>query len=445
MCTTPFGDVQLRRTLPDRTGTLQAWDGADLLLLDHVAQLSADQSGRPPAIGDTFRPPLPLSSSVRVLVVGDTFGALSIGLEMAGLSVVSWCDSRSAQHAIEANRREAALDGPVAYVSDADALASVGPFDLIVWHVDRITDLVSDVLAAIAPVTHASTVVLGGGMDKNLPPRTAEILRTAGVVTTHPGRRKAHVFELRASGGATSLHAVEPPTPTITTEPALDLVVAGAPGVFSADRLDLGTRLLAEQISTRLPALRLGSGGSADAPAEPVIVDLGCGTGVLGITALRARPDARVFFLDDSARAIACAKANVESNLGADGLARSVFIHSDVYDDANHAADAAGLPETVDLVLCNPPFHHAGAVTDEVAWQMFTGTRDRLRRGGELWVVANRHLGYHAALGRAFAAVRALRSHPKYVLLAASGSEPTTARARSSRDRDAVGRNSRQT
>ncbi|MYZ33551.1 MULTISPECIES: methyltransferase, partial [unclassified Streptomyces] len=74
---------------------------------------------------------------------------------------------------------------------------------------------------------------------------------------------------------------------------------------------------------------------------------------------------------------------------------------------------------TVDLVLNNPPFHSHQATTDATAWRMFTGSRAALRPGGELWVVGNRHLGYHIKLRRLFGNCETVTSDPKFVILRA--------------------------
>ena len=52
------------------------------------------------------------------------------------------------------------------------------------------------------------------------------------------------------------------------------------------------------------------------------------------------------------------------------------------------------------VVLCNPPFHQAQAVTDHIAWQMFKQAKDTLKEGGELRIIGNRHLDYHDKLNR---------------------------------------------
>jgi 16S rRNA G1207 methylase RsmC len=73
----------------------------------------------------------------------------------------------------------------------------------------------------------------------------------------------------------------------------------------------------------------------------------------------------------------------------------------------------------LDLVLNNPPFHSHQATTDATAWRMFTGARRALRPGGELWVIGNRHLGYHVKLRKLFGNSRLMASDPKFVVLKA--------------------------
>ena len=50
---------------------------------------------------------------------------------------------------------------------------------------------------------------------------------------------------------------------------------------------------------------------------------------------------------------------------------------------------------------------------------MFAGARAALRPGGELWVVGNRHLGYHARLRRLFGNCEVVACDPKFVVLRA--------------------------
>jgi 16S rRNA (guanine1207-N2)-methyltransferase len=138
------------------------------------------------------------------------------------------------------------------------------------------------------------------------------------------------------------------------------------------------------------------------------VVDLGCGNGVVGTSVALADPDAEVLFVDESFQAVASAEATFKAN-GVPGHAE--FRVGD---------GLAGVPSgSVDLVLNNPPFHSHQAMTDATAWRMFTGARRTLRPGGELWVVGNRHLGYHVKLRKLFGNCRLVASDPKFVVLKA--------------------------
>lgn len=387
-CPSPFGTVELHRAHVDRTGTLQAWDGADLLLLDHVKALE-------------------LTPTQRVLVVGDTFGALTTSLRQFSLVVLN--DSAVSERAITANlaRNPALPSGnQVSFVDaslDREPLVEAcgGPFDLVVWNVGRTTEAVSHMASLLSLISHGDTVVLAGGLDKNLPPRTGDILRAVGEVTTHPGRRKAHVFSARPYADEGSFRAVAVTPPPVVDVAEHGIVLRGGPGVFSSDRFDLGTRLLAGQIAARAESLGV----------VRTVVDLGCGNGALGVVALRHFPEAVVSFLDDSRTAVATARRNVVDNVPA-AATRSEFLCADVFGE--------DWTEPIDVVLCNPPFHHTKAMSDEVAWQMFVQSHRHLAPGGELWVVGNRHLGYHAKLTRLFGNVRQLDAHPKFVVLAST-------------------------
>jgi len=54
-----------------------------------------------------------------------------------------------------------------------------------------------------------------------------------------------------------------------------------------------------------------------------------------------------------------------------------------------------------------------------VALTMFQDAAQVLRKDGELWVVGNRHLGYHIKLKRWFSDLELLASNSKFVLFRA--------------------------
>lgn len=75
-------------------------------------------------------------------------------------------------------------------------------------------------------------------------------------------------------------------------------------------------------------------------------VDLGCGTGILGIGALYLG-NSKVYFVENDSEALEIAKTNVSRvKSESSELGEAVFLHQDVAD----------FDEKVDLVLQNPPF-----------------------------------------------------------------------------------------
>lgn len=88
-----------------------------------------------------------------------------------------------------------------------------------------------------------------------------------------------------------------------------------------------------------------------DGAAEPVVVDLGTGSGALAIFIAQARPDARVVAVERSAAAREYARANAEANLGAGGASLSI-----VAGDMTDPALLSELFGRADCVVANPPY-----------------------------------------------------------------------------------------
>ena len=76
--------------------------------------------------------------------------------------------------------------------------------------------------------------------------------------------------------------------------------------------------------------------------------------------------------------------------------------------------------DSADLIFCNPPFHQQHSIADNVALAMFKQSARVLRADGALWVIGNRHLGYHKKLRRWFSRVELVASNAKFVILKAS-------------------------
>jgi 16S rRNA G1207 methylase RsmC len=68
-------------------------------------------------------------------------------------------------------------------------------------------------------------------------------------------------------------------------------------------------------------------------------------------------------------------------------------------------------------VLINPPFHQQHSVGDAIAWKMFKDAQRVLVAGGELRLVGNRHLAYHAKLKKLFGNCETIAATTRFVIL----------------------------
>jgi 16S rRNA (guanine1207-N2)-methyltransferase len=276
--------------------------------------------------------------------------------------------------------------------------------DALLVRVPKSLALLEDQLLRLAPSVHPGTLVIGAGMVKEIHTSTLQLFeRILGPTRTSLARRKARLIFCDPDPDVLAARP-DDPWPQRYAFPA-DVPGAGAllagrtvvnhAGIFSAEKLDIGTRFFLEHLPVP------GDGGH--------VVDLGCGNGVLGLAAALAAPGAEVTFVDESFGAVASAQETFRAN--ADPATRARFVVAD---------GASGLaPGSVDLVLNNPPFHSYQASTDATAHRMFADAKRALRPGGELWVVGNRHLGYHVQLARLFGNCRTVAGNPKFVILRA--------------------------
>jgi len=144
--------------------------------------------------------------------------------------------------------------------------------------------------------------------------------------------------------------------------PDVDLRLTTDRGVFSADRVDRGTRYLLLE--------------GPDLPTGPVdLLDLGCGYGPIACTLASRRPEARVWAVDVNERARDLCRANA----AAAGLANvEVAAPDDVPVDLRLAA-----------IWSNPPIR----IGKPALHDLLTRWLDLLTHDGTAHFVVQRHLG----------------------------------------------------
>ncbi|MGR4878707.1 methyltransferase [Streptomyces sp. LARHCF249] len=387
--TTPFGSYELTRFPEDPRDRLRAWDAADEYLLRHLDA------------GTGERGPVDLAGAGQITVLGDRWGALTTAL--AAYRPTQITDSSLTRSATAANLDRNGIGTSKATVT---LLTTQDPppekIDVLLVRVPKSLALLEDQLHRLAPHVHAGTVVVGAGMVKEIHTSTLRLFeRILGPTKTSLAEKKARlIFCTPSTPGAARPTTPGPWPVTYTVDQdagsASGLTVVNHAGIFCADRLDVGTRFFLQNLPTNTDGAR--------------VVDLGCGNGVVGTAVQVHDPDAEVVFTDESYQAVASARATYLANVR-EGRRTAEF----------HVGDGVAMlaPGSVDLVLSNPPFHSHQATTDATALRMFAQSRKVLRPGGELWIVANRHMGYHTHLRRLFGNSEVVASEPKFVILRA--------------------------
>jgi 16S rRNA (guanine1207-N2)-methyltransferase len=360
--------AQLRREPDVEAPDLVAVDATDRLLLDTADDL-------PGALSDH-----------RVVVVDDAYGALTLGAVAAGATDVRVTqDLLVGEQALAANAARTGLAGThrqggldAALFDGATLVLARAPKGL-----DALRELTELAAAAAAP----DVTVLVGGRVKHMTLGMNDVLRAGFTdVSATLARQKSRVLVARGPRPG-----VAPSFPRCRRDEALALDVCAHGAAFAGTRVDDGTRLLAGALAGAAPDARTA-------------VDLGCGTGVLAALLARSRPDLTVTATDQSAAAVASARATMARA----GLERVRVTRDDA---------AAGLPDGgADLVVCNPPFHLGAAVVTAAADHLFAAAARVLRPGGELWAVWNNRLPHRAALRRLVGPTRTAASDRRFTV-----------------------------
>lgn len=169
-----------------------------------------------------------------------------------------------------------------------------------------------------------------------------------------------------------------------TLQPVGDGSWMSQPGIFSWDRIDDGSALLARH----LPGDLAGH-----------VADFGCGWGYLAREVLRSAAVTAMDLIDAEHRALEAARANVTDP-------RASF----------HWLDLAGEtpPAIYGTIVCNPPFHSGRASVPELGQKIIATAARALRPGGRLYMVANRGLPYEPTLRAHFASFETLADNNKF-------------------------------
>lgn len=186
--------------------------------------------------------------------------------------------------------------------------------------------------------------------------------------------------------------------PLVGVEAAIDagslqrvdaLALYSQPGIFSWNRIDLGTEAL---LACMLPLAGRGA-------------DFGCGTGIIARRVLESPEVSELSLLDIDRRAISAARLNITDP-------RARFLWADLKEGAHGLSD-------LDFVVSNPPFHDGGLEDRRLGQLFIARAAEVLKPEGIFWLTANRHLPYEGMLEKSFRAVALVSEIQGYKVLEA--------------------------
>lgn len=371
--TSPALFDQLRRAPDVEAPDLVAVDATDRLLLDEAADLFA-------ACGPG-----------EVLVVDDAYGALTLGaVALHGATDVRVSqDLLVGELALARNAERAGLAGSYRQVPlTPDAVAGAR---LVLVQAPKALEALREIAEVVAATAAPDVTVLVGARIKHMTHAMNDVLGASfSTVSATLARQKSRVLVARGPQPGPSSF------PHRQDHPDLGLTVCAHGSVFGGTKIDIGTRTLL----TALDAVPISAGTA---------LDLGSGTGILAAVLARRNTSLRVLAVDQSAAAVASTVATAQAN----GLVERITV---VRDDA-----ASSLPaESVDLVVCNPPFHVGAAVVTTAADRLFAAAARVLRPGGELWTVYNSALRYKPELARVVGPTRLISQTAKFTVTAST-------------------------
>jgi len=134
------------------------------------------------------------------------------------------------------------------------------------------------------------------------------------------------------------------------------LEFASSSGVFSKDKVDLGTLVLID---------------SLELPDSGEVLDMGCGYGAIGIAIAKLYPALKVTMVDVNPAAVKLVRENIERN----DVQNAEVLHSDLYSLLGG--------RYFDAIVSNPPL----AAGYKTIFPMIEGAFGHLRDGGFLQIV----------------------------------------------------------
>jgi 16S rRNA (guanine1207-N2)-methyltransferase len=229
-------------------------------------------------------------------------------------------------------------------------------------------------------------------LPNTLGAKTAE--KTLGEIageTQNLSKHKCRAFWARKDSAVFNTKLAEAWVAADQPQPVADGAMWSRPGLFSWDRVDAGSELLAECIPEDIK----GAGA-----------DFGAGQGyITGEVLNHCRRITHMDLFEAEHRAIVCAQKTLEDH------ANVTITWADVTRDVGSSV--------YDFILMNPPFHTGRTDAVNLGQAFIQAAAKALKPGGALYMVANRHLPYEATLAACFKAYEIIEDSGGYKVIRA--------------------------
>ncbi len=340
---------------PKTTATsLQAWSNAELLVLDYIKEKETN----------------------KIHIYNDRFGVWNSLLNTKNITTV-WTYA-SQKKAIHQNLKRNNLQTEVAYKTPLEDLKDV---ELALIKIPKSLELFELFLNQIHTSSSKNTEVVCGFMTKYFSVSYLEIAkRYFNEVSQSKAWKKSRLLLLKSPK-----EIVEERT-FLNTISFNNTILKQYYGVFSSNKIDIGTQFLLENIHV--------------APHETKILDVASGNGIIAKEIVAQNSEIQPTLLDDFNLAIASSKLNLPQ--------KTTFICDDNLDTLNDA--------TFDLVVSNPPFHFEHENNIEISQYLFSGVKRCLKKEGRFVLVANKHLNYKTYLSKLFKEIVVIATNDKFVV-----------------------------
>lgn len=167
----------------------------------------------------------------------------------------------------------------------------------------------------------------------------------------------------------------------------IELTIASLPGVFSQNKLDVGTALLLDNLPKKM---------------QGKVLDFGCGAGVISCFVGKKFPKTQLSLLDVSALAIASAKKTLALN----GLSGDVFASNSL----------SRLEGKFQHIASNPPFHQGTKTSYHATESFLQEIEGYMTNKADITLVANSFLQYLPIMKQYIGATQTLKNSQGFTI-----------------------------